>query len=378
MNKLEEAIDSIEHGLLPVSRGEDHSIKKLALSKRMNHYKVPGLSAAFVYQEELAWAKGFGVIEAGDEKPVTTETIFQAASISKSFTAMVALHLVEAGLLDLDADANNFLRSWKIPESKYTQVRPDGVHPKVTLRGLLSHSAGMNIRGYRGYPSGRQLPTLQQILEGEPPANSRSVRVMQAPGKAYKYSSGGMMVVQQMIEDVTGRSLAILAKEFIFDKLGMANSTFESRLPQAYLPKAATGHNRNGEPVPGRWHIYPEQAAASLWTTPSDLARLIIEIIKSLKNESSLVLSREMTQQMLVPKVSIGVHWGSGLGFDIVIADGMTRFGRPGWNEGFHSIMLGCPETRQGLIWMTNGENGRRLGLEVSHGLAEAVKWSWW
>ena len=378
MTELERAIDAIEHGLLQVSRGEEHPTKKITLSKRMKHYKVPGLSAAFVYQEELAWAKGFGVVEAGGEKPVTPETIFQAASISKSFTALVALHLVETGLLDLDADANDFLRSWKIPKSKYIQAHSDGAHPKVTLRGLLSHSAGLGIHTYRGYPIGGELPTLLQILNGDPPANSKPVRVAQAPGKAYQYSSGGIMVVQQMIEDVTGRALAVLAKEFIFDKLRMADSTFESRLPQAYLPQAATGHNRNGEPVPGKWHTYPEQAAASLWTTPSDLARLIIEIIKSLKGESNRVLSPEMTAQMLIPQVSIAVNWGSGLGFDIVKADGMTRFGRPGWNEGFHSIMIGCPETRQGIIWMTNGENGRRLGLEVSHGLAEVVKWSWW
>ena len=186
------------------------------------------------------------------------------------------------------------------------------------------------------------------------------------------------MAVQQMIEDVTGRPLAVLAKEFIFDKLGMANSTFDSKLPQAYIPRAATGHNKNGKPVPGKWHTYPEQAAASLWTTPSDLARLIVEILKSYKNESNLVLSAEMTLEMLTPQVNIGVDWDCGLAFNIIQKDGMTRFGHPGWNVGFHSIMLGCLEAGQGLIWMTNGENGRHLGLEVSHGLAEIVRWSWW
>ena len=339
----------------------------------MKYHKVPGFSVAFIDQEELAWTKGYGVLEAGSETPVTNETIFQAASISKPVTGMVALHLVEVGLLDLDADANDFLRSWKIPKSKYTQVRPDGVHPKVTLRGLLSHTAGLGIRGYPGYPSGSELPTLQQILKGEPPATSKPVRVVQAPGEAFNYSSGGYLVVQQMIEDVTGRSLVVLAEEIIFDKLGMGNSTFDSRLPQAYLPRAATAHRKTGEPVPGKWHTYPEQAAASLWTTPSDLACLIIEVLKSNKNESNLVLSSEMTRQMLIPQMSLG-----GLGFNVVIRDGMTRFGHPGWNEGFHNIMLGCPETGQGIVWMTNGENGRRLGWEVDRGLAEIVRWSWW
>jgi CubicO group peptidase (beta-lactamase class C family) len=214
---------------------------------------------------------------------------------------------------------------------------------------------------------------LQQILNGEPPANSRMVRLSQAPGKAFKYSGAGYLVIQQMIEDVTGRPLAALAREFIFDKLGMASSTFDVRLSEALLARVATAHRRSGEPVPGRWHTYPEQAAASLWTTPTDLACLIIEVLKSLKNESNLVLSQEMTRQMLVPQMSLGR-----LGFNVVIKDGLTRFGHPGWNEGFHSIMLGCPEIGQGAIWMTNGENGKSLRGEVSRGLAEVVGWSWW
>lgn len=373
MTDLERAIQAIEQGLLPLNHSELQPAEKMDLRQRMRFYKVPGFSVAYVDQGELVWTKGYGVVEAGSEKPVTTETIFQAASISKPVTAMVALHLVEAGLLDLDGDANDALRSWKIPESKYTQARRNGVQRKVTLRGLLSHTAGMGIRGYTGYPSGRELPTLEQILNGEPPSNSRPVRVVQAPGKAFKYSGGGYLVVQQMIEDVTSRSLAFLAKELIFDKLGMASSTFDSRLPQAYLPRAANAHRKTGKPVPGKWHVYPEQAAASLWTTPSDLGRLIVQVLKSYKNESNLVLSSEMTRQMLIPEMGIG-----GLGFNIVIKDGMTRFGHPGWNEGFHSLMIGCLETGQGIVWMSNGENGRRLGWEVSRGLAEIVKWSWW
>jgi CubicO group peptidase (beta-lactamase class C family) len=378
MTVLERAVQAIEHGLLLVTKSEEHPAQKMDLSQRMAYYKVPGISVAFVYHEELAWTQGYGVVEEGGEKPVTNETIFQAASISKPVTAMVALHLVEAGLLDLDADVNDMLHSWKVPESQHTRVRRDGSQPKITLRGLLSHSAGFTVKGYRGYTPDRQLPTLQQILKGEKPANSRPVRVVQRPGKGYKYSSGGYMVVQQMIEDVTGRSLAVLAKEIIFDKLGMANSTFDSKLPKAYLPRAATGHNKNSKIVSGKWHTYPEQAAASLWTTPTDLARLIVEILKSYKNESNLVLSAEMTRQMLIPQVNIGVDWDCGLAFNIIQKDGMTRIGHPGWNVGFHCIMLGCLEAGQGLIWMTNGENGRHLGLEVSHGLAEVVRWSWW
>jgi CubicO group peptidase (beta-lactamase class C family) len=378
MTELERAIQAVEHGLLPVTSNEQDPADKVDMSQRMINYRVPGVSVAFVYQEELAWTQGYGVAEAGDGRPVTHETIFQAASISKPVAAMVALHLVEAGLLDLDADAGDVLRAWKIPESKYTQPRRDGARRKVTLRGLLSHSAGLNIHGYTGYTADRQLPTLQQILSGEPPANSKPVRVTRAPGKGYRYSSGGYLVAQQMMEDVTGKPLAVLAQEIIFDKLDMTNSTFDTRLPPAYLPQAATAHRKSGKPVPGKWHSYPEQAAASLWTTPSDLARLIIEVLKSIKNESNLVLSAEMARQMLTPEANIGVNWDCGLALNVIQNDGMTVFGHPGWNVGFHSIMLGCLEAGQGLVWMTNGENGRRLGLEVSHGLADIVGWSWW
>ncbi len=373
MDELEQAIQAIKSGLLPITRDSDHQTKKKNLSQRMKHYKVPGVSAAFVYQGELAWVGGFGVVEAGSDKLVTTDTIFQAASISKPFTAMVALHLVEVGLLDLDADANDFLRSWKIPKSKYTQPGADGKPLKITLRGLLSHTAGMGIHGYPGYSVGSELPTLLQVLNGQPPATSKPVRVALTPGTTFKYSGGGYLVVQQMIEDVTDRPLAALAKEFIFDKLGMTSSSFESRLPEAYLPRAATAHRKTGDPVPGKWHIYPEQGAASLWTTPTDLACLVIEVLKSIKNESNLVLCEEMTRLMMTPQISLG-----GVGFNVIIKDGLTRFGHPGWNEGFHCIMLGCPEVGQGLIWMTNGENGRRLGWEISRGVADVVGWTWW
>jgi CubicO group peptidase (beta-lactamase class C family) len=321
----------------------------------------------------LAWAKGYGVMEAGQEREVNTETIFQAGSISKPVSGLVALHLVEEGLLDLDTDVNEYLQTWKLPESDHTRVRRSGEHPVVTLRGLLSHSAGVNIRGYRGYLSDRPLPTLQQILNGEkPPANSHPVRVTSKPGKAFKYSGGGYLVVQQIIEDVSGRPLAHLAQELIFDKLGMASSTFEVPLPEEYLPRAATAHNSKGKLVPGKWHIYVEQAAGGLWSTPSDLAQLIAEVIKSNKGESNQVISEEMTWQLLTAQMGIG-----GLGFLITFEDEKVRFGHQGWNEGYHSLIIGNPDKGQGYVWMTNGENGKKLGMEVTYGLIEALGWNW-
>ncbi len=364
MSDLELAIQAIESGLLTVKTVEGRPVRKKELHQRMAYHRVPGFSIALIDRGALAWAKGYGVLEAGGGEMVINESIFQAASISKPVTAMVALHLVEAGLLDLDADVNEILHTWKVPENKHTQVN------KVTLRGLLSHTAGLTISGYLGYPIGALLPTLRQILNGESPANSMPVRVRQAPGTGFRYSGGGYVLVQQLIEDVTGRSLAGLAQELIFDRLGMVNSTFASLLPKVYIPQAATAHRRSGNPVPGKWHIYPEQAAASLWSTPSDLARLIAEVFKSYKNESDLILSAEMTRQMLTPQVSC-----VGLGFPIIKMDDGIKFEHPGHNEGFHSLLVGCPDTGQGLVWMTNGENGKRLGREVLRAIPEAFGW---
>ena len=265
---------------------------------------------------------------------------------------------------------NEVLRSWKIPGNKYTRERP------VTLRGLLSHTAGVNISGYRGYPAGRPLPTLLQVLRGEEPANSKPVRVVQTPGESFKYSGGGYVVLQQILEDVTGRPLAALTKELIFDKLGMVNSAFESRLPDVFLPPASTS-------APSEKRRSPPRQSGLL--TPNRGPGRFMEHVNRFgppdqrgikipeKRGPTLVLSAEMTRRMLVPQMDIG-----GLGFNIVIQDGLTRFGHAGWNEGFHSLLLGCPETGQGVVFMCNGENGKNLRREVARGLAEVVKWSWW
>jgi len=370
MTDLERAVQAIERGLLTAICIKGRPQEKMGLHTRMElrarmaHYNVPGFSIAIIAQAEVAWARGYGVLAASSDQPVTDETMFQAASISKPVSAMLALHLVEAGLLDLDADVNEVLRSWKVPENEHTQVH------KVTLRTLLSHTAGLTVSGFSGYPSGVQLPTLQQILDGEPPANSEPVRVVQVPGTVYRYSGGGYIVLQQLIEDVTGVPFVRLARELIFNKLGMANSTFEHVLPEAFISQVATAHRDSGDPIPGKWHIYPEQAAAGLWSTPADLARLTVEVLKSYAGDSSALLSTEINRQML--SLQLG---GMGLGFAIVELDGRTRFEHGGWNEGFHSFLAGDLDTGQGLVWMANGENGKLLGLEVMRALAEVLGW---
>jgi CubicO group peptidase (beta-lactamase class C family) len=376
MTDLERAIEVVESGLLPITKKHDRPARKRELSERMKHYKVPGISVALIDREEVAWARGYGVREVGCEAPVTPETVFQAASISKAVAAIMALRLVDQGIIDLDSDVNDVLRSWKIPKSKYTQLQPDGTHPVVTLRGLLLHSAGISPAHYMGYPVGAPLPTLLQILDGKPPAYPRPVRVKAVPGNEFHYSAGGYLVLQQIIEDVTGQPFARLAQEWIFEPLGMTHSTFDLLLPGETCLSAATAHNRDGTPVTAKWHMYPELAAAGMWSTPSDLARLFVEVIKSYKNESNRILSVEMTRKMMAPELSYRGFF-IGLSFFIVIQDGRTSFGHPGWNVGFHSLVSAILETGKGFAWMANGENGQRLGFEVTQGLSKEIHWKW-
>jgi len=365
MADLGKAIQAVEEGLLPAIRIRGRPQQRLKLSERMAHYRVTVIGLDLIKHDEIAWAGWYGLLEAGGDDSVTGDTLFQAASISKPVSAMAALRLVQDGVLDLDADVNEVLRSWRVPENEHTQAH------KVTLRGLLSHTAGLTVSGFRGYPAGEELPTVQQILAGEPPANSEPVRVVQEPGTAYSYSGGGYTLMGQLLEDVTGKPFADLMRELVLDKLGMARSTFQQPLPEAMVSQAATGNRSDGEPVPGGWHTYPELATAGLWTTPSDLARFVVEILRSEAGESNEVLSFKMTRQMLTLPPGGRV----GLGPAIIETEGWTRFEHPGWNEGYHCFMGGWVGTGQGVVWMTNGENGNLLGQEVMRGLARVFGW---
>jgi len=311
---------------------------------------VPGIGLALIEQDEIAWAGGYGLLETGGDALVTSDNLFQAVVITKPVSAMAALRLVQEGVLDLDADVNEVLRSWRVPENEHTQTH------KVTLRGLLSHTAGLTVSGFRGYAADEDVPTIQQVLDGEPPANSEPVRVMQEPGTAYSYSGGDHTVVGQLLEDATGKPFADLMQELMLDELGMARSTFAQPLPEAMVSQAATAHRIDGEPVPGRWHTYPELGAADLWTTPCDLARFVVEILRSEADEPNVVLSFKMTRQMLIPPAG---GWG-GLGPGIIETEGWTRFSCLSpiflWYNGF-----GCLAPAQAPLNSTSLQLGEAL-----------------
>src|SRR5688572_931570 len=278
------AISRIENGLLPpiVTKGRDASMK---LADRMAFHKVPGVSIAVINEGKLEWAKGYGVLESGSAQAVTADTLFQAASISKPVAAMAALALVEQGKLGLDEDVNLKLTSWRVPDNNFTRTE------KVTLRRLLSHSAGLTIHGFPGYSANASIPTLQQILDGQKPANTKAIRVDVLPGKQFRYSGGGYTVLQQLMIDVTGRSFPDLLQDLVLRKIGMSRSTFIQPLPKDLESNAANAHEE-GKAIKGRWHSYPEMAAAGLWTTPTDLALFAIDVMESAQGKPGKEIGR--------------------------------------------------------------------------------------
>ena len=350
-----------EPGELRVKVGEPLSAQ--ALESRMRRHAVPGVSIAVIHSGTIDWAKGYGVRKAGEDAVVDTETLFQAASISKPVTAAGALRLVESGILELDEDVNRSLRSWKVPGNELTG------RSAVTLRRLLSHSAGLTVQGFPGYDIGAELPTLIRILNGEKPANTSPIRVDVEPGTRFRYSGGGYTVVQQLMTDVTGRAFSQLMYELILKPAGMKHSTFKQPLPQVWRSRAAIAHTQGGKPLRGSWHTYPEKAAAGLWTTPSDLANFSIEIWRSYHGLSEALLPQRLTRTMLTR--GLGDY---GLGFALP-SSGVFRFQHGGSNTGYRCGLVLSVESGDGVVIMTNSDSGESLMAELISAIAPAYGW---
>ncbi len=359
-------IQAVENGLLPAVSIHGLPRKSYNIMDRMKYFHVPGVSISVINNGDIEWARGYGVLEMNGDQEVTPDTLFQAASISKPVSAMMVLKLAEQGKLDLDRDVNDFLSSWKIPENDYTEKN------KVTLRGILSHTAGLTVHGFQGYGFDAEVPSLSQILNGESPANSAPIRVDVAPGSMFRYSGGGYTVMQQVFEDISGKNFDELLQTEILDKLSMHSSTFEQPLPVQLREKAATGHMDAGIPIQGKWHIYPEKAAAGLWTTPIDLANFAIEIMKSYDNRSNKIISKNMVDSMLT---AIQDDYGLGLAVK-KLGNNSIRFGHSGGNEGFRCYLVGYAGSGKGAVVMTNSNNGDSVMMEVVRSISNRYEWS--
>lgn len=359
--QTEERIARIEAAVFPpfVISGETPTTPSLA--ERMKALRVPGVSVAVIHEGALAWAKGYGFADVESGRPVTTTTLFQAASISKPLAAMGALHLVERGWLNLDTDVNTYLRTWHLPDNEFTARAP------VTLRGLLTHTAGTTVWGFPGYSRTTiPMPSTVDVLEGR--GNTDPIRVYKTPGESWQYSGGGYTVMQLVISDLVHQPFAQFMQQVVLDPLGMTNSTYRQPLPPSRHREAASGYRDGGNRVEGAWHVYPEMAAAGLWTTASDLALYVMAVQNAYHGRGNPLLSSSMVEQMLEPGLN---NWGLGVQVD----PDDRRFGHGGANEGFRAIMTGFLDLDEGAVIMTNSDNGGQLANELLGTIALAYGW---
>lgn len=331
---------------------------------RMKKYHVNGVSIAVIHDYKIEWAKGYGMADVSENRPVTEKTLFQAASISKSLNSMGVLKLVEQKKIDCDSDVNIYLKSWKFPYDNRSGGK------KVTVRALLSHTAGLSVHGFPGYERGKEIPTIVQVLNGEKPANTMAIKSIEVPGRRHIYSGGGTTILQLLVSDITGLPYESYMQKEVLDPLGMNSSCF-CQPPDGKSDLLATGYKANGKEVTGKYHVYPEMAAAGLWTNPTDLSKYVIETALAWSGESHKVLSPEMTKMRLTPVIgdaALGVFVNSR------VAGSYKYFNHNGGNEGFLSTYYGCRDSGEGVVIMINSENWTIID-EILNGVASVYGW---
>ena len=362
----QDSADALAHRIEAAQPGATRELGSFTMAELLQRTKVPGVSVAVIKDSAIHFAKAYGLADIGAKRPVEVGTLFQAASISKPVTAMATARLAQEGRFSLDADVNTLLKSWKVPVSEHNRDHP------VTPRALSSHTSGADDGfGFPGYDPAAPRPSLVQILNGETPSNVGPVLFVRPPFQSFKYSGGSVTLMQLALMDVTGRPFAELLHDTVLGPLQMTNSSFEQPLPAAWAARAAHAHNRDGMAQPVPWHVYPEQAAAGLWTTSTDLAKFAIEVQRALRGPRGAVLTQASAREMTTP-VGVGPY---GVGFSVEKRGEGWYFGHGGSNWGFRCTLLAHLRKGYGVVVMTNGDNGSVLATELVERVAAAYQW---
>ncbi|MGG5487865.1 serine hydrolase domain-containing protein [Gaetbulibacter sp. PBL-D1] len=354
-------IECIEKNLVPVHylKGMDH---KKSIPQIMREDDIAGVSIAFFDNGKISWQKTYGYSNLSDSIKVTPNTVFNGASLSKPVTALAALNLVEKGVLSLNADVNKYLEGWKIPENEFTEQE------KVTLKRLIGHRAGFERYVQSSYFPNEEFPTITQMLTGEKPSVDPPVSVVYVPGQKQVYSNPGYSVIEKLIEDITNKEFNDVMTELIFEPCDMNNSSFEQPVPKHISQQMATGYTNDLEPYP--YKLFPYKAAGGIWTTPTDLANFLVTVLDDHHANTNTILSKRMTD-------SVFAKTTERLGFAKIYNDKSTDlvFEHWGSNSGFTCYMVGSLNHKQGVVIMTNSDNGMSLMSYIARAVAAANNW---
>ncbi len=323
---------------------------------------IPSVSVALVEDGRVSLCQR-GVRSVSSGGVVGASTRYQAASMSKTIAALTALKLSIEGRVSLDEDVAHYLKRWRLPALPSGSTRP------VTLRRLFGMTAGCNVPGYFGYPAGAKLPGDVLVLQGAPPANSLPVIIEKPPGTVRAYSGGGCQVAQVVLEDATGQSFGALVEQLVLRPLGMNQSAFWQPPPQSQTAQLAVAHGRDGRPIAGHWHVYPEFAAAGLWSTPSDLAQMIMAMGKAARGDKSTMFADRGLGELLTNVDDLGY------GLGVALSGGNRVAMKRGNNLGFRGGLVACPFTGQGAVVMTNGDGGEPIVDALLDALARRYHW---
>ncbi|WP_158542201.1 serine hydrolase domain-containing protein [Pedobacter chinensis] len=344
---------------------EDSLVQQYNILDRMRFYKVPSVSIAVIHNGIIEWAKAYGYADIEHKTVADTNTIYQVASISKSVNALGIMKLVEQNKLSLSKDIREYLKTWKFPDNELSYGKT------ITLKNLLSHTAGLSVRGFVGYPTSDLIPSINQILNGEKPANNEPVKPIYSPGSHYQYSGGGSTVIRKILDDNISSNYEQLMQGLVLEPLKMGNSTFSQPLAAKYT-NYAVGYDKEMKPLKGGYYVYPEQTAGGLWSTATDIAKFILEIQRSIKGGKNAFLSKNLISEMLTPVME---NYGYGIGIEQ--KGGEKYFWHEGESYGYRSIYYGSFTSGNGVAILTNAypENGRPFVIEVLNSVATAYGW---
>jgi len=352
---------NIENNMIPMYSVEG-KVNSMTIPEIMKQDSIPGMSIAFIDNGQIAWTQHYGYANLQDSIPVNSTTVFTGASLSKPITAIAALRLVEKGLLDLDEDVNLNLKEWKVPEEDLTKDE------KVTLRRLIAHKAGIKNDLWSSYLPNEEIPTINQILSGEPPSVDPATTVVFEPGSRSKYSNPGYSIIQKLLMDINDQDFDKIIDRLIFEPVGMNNSSFSQPIPDDLKQRKATGYTKDLEPYPYR--LFPYQAAGGLWTTPTDLAEFMITVLNDHHQGTEKLISKETTQSIFTKETMRYVfslwNWGE----DIV-------FQHSGSNQDFNCFMYGSVSKKQGIVVMTNSDNAFGSFDYIQRAVNDEYQWEY-
>lgn len=357
-------IRAIEADIEPLLLVKGQAVKPITVEEEMARRHTPALSIAVADGGRIIWTRTYGYADVATHRKPDVHTVFQAASISKPVAASAAMQLVQEGKLALDAPINTELKSWRLPDSPFTRDAP------VTLRGLLTHTAGMTVHGFPGYAADAAVPSVVQVIEGKPPANTAAVVVERKPGAAWSYSGGGITIAQLAMTDVTGEAFPALMKARVLGPVGMTDSTYEQPLPEDRRGDAAHAYLDDGTAVKGDFHTYPEMAAAGLWTTPTDLVKWALALGDAYEGRPSPLMSQASARTMLTPGLG---DWG--IGIEVKGEGEARRFMHSGGNWGFRSFLVGWTHGGRAIAVMVNGDDSFPLAMKMTQAVARRYGW---